>query len=313
MVRSRGERRESTTRHRCCALLGTILVLLTGVAAAQEVGTIAEVAGSVELQHGGTWSAVALGQPLEQGDALRTGRPGRVRVVFQDNSVLTMADASEVSLAEVRIDRNKGLAQTVWRLVQGQVRAVVSEYYERPRSRFQIETVTAVAGVRGTEFVITFDPVAATSEVVGVSGRVEVHSTKDRVGHAVYITTQELTTVTRGAYPTPAKRLPGERYRQYLEKLTVIGAGKPESFAVVQPVVSGTSVPETERAAAVTAPLVIVTQPTTAVVPVTAPAGSITSTVPGQSINDLRPDAGNLLQQSPPVVEQTQGKLGIHF
>src|SRR5262245_772776 len=61
------------------------LLFCTGVAHAQEVGTIAAMEGTAELGRGGAWAPAHIGAAIQQGDELRTSRPGRLRVVFQDD------------------------------------------------------------------------------------------------------------------------------------------------------------------------------------------------------------------------------------
>jgi hypothetical protein len=281
---------------RLAALLALVL-LVRGVAAAQEVGTLAAVEGTVELGRAGNWTTAAIGTGVAQGDDLRTGRPGRARVVFQDDSVLTMADASELRIDEQTFDSNRGVAHSLLRLVQGKVRTVVGGYTERRGSSFTIETQTAVVGVRGTEFIVVFDPVADVSDVVGVSGRAEVHSPLDRVGHAVVVTAREITTVLRGRYPTPARRLRDDEFRQYLDALEFTGAGRAESLVAGLPLVTGAGVPEGERATLLPAPIAVNQK---AAAPTTA-----------ESRQQQR-DASSLVQQPPAVVERS-GKVGVRF
>src|SRR5262245_43209414 len=72
-----------------------LLTALAGAVWAQEVGTVAELDGGAEIGRGGTWTPANVGAAIQQGDKLRTKRPGRMRVVFQDDSVLTLSDNSE--------------------------------------------------------------------------------------------------------------------------------------------------------------------------------------------------------------------------
>jgi len=279
---------------RAAALL--LMLCVGSRAGAQQVGTIAQVEGTVELGRAGTWTSAAVGTAVDQGDSLRTGRPGGVRVVFQDDSVLAMAEASELRIDEQVVDSNRGVAQSLFRLLQGKVRTLVSEYYERRGSKFTIETVTAILGVRGSEFVIVFDPVADVTDVLAVSGRGEVHSQLDRLGHAVFVTAGEATTVERGRYPSPPRRLRDEEFRQYLDHVQFIGAGKSESLIAGSPLVTGAGVPEGERATLM--PGVTTASPKP---PVSSSTGY-----------DKPPDVSTILQQPPPVLEQS-GIVGIRF
>ena len=230
-----------------------VLLALAGSGRAQEVGTIAGLAGTVEIGRGGAWAAAVVGAAVRVGDSLRTGRPGRVGVVFRDDSVLTLADESELVVNEQVFEPDRGILRSLIYVVRGKVKALVSEYYSRPKARYEIETMTAVAGVRGTEFVIVFDPVAEVTSVAGVTGTAEVHSVLDRVRHGVFVGSHDLTTVARGRFPTPPTRIEETLFRQYLDGLEFITA-KADSLTVAQKLLSGGGVAASEGAAAFEAP-----------------------------------------------------------
>src|SRR5689334_18815102 len=82
---------------RFASLFATMLLFaLSGMAAAQEAGTIASADGTVEVGRAGVWSAATAGETLAVGDSLRTGQPGRAHVLLRDNSVLSLADNAEI-------------------------------------------------------------------------------------------------------------------------------------------------------------------------------------------------------------------------
>jgi hypothetical protein len=283
-----------------------LLLLGVRLGLAQEIGTVAELEGTADVGRAGVWTPASIGAAIQPGDTLRTGSPGRLAVVFQDDSVVTVGEDTELVVDEQVFERDAGIARSVMHLLRGRIRALVSEYYERRGTEFRIETETAVVGVRGTEFVIVFDPVAEVTDAVGVSGRAEVHSVLDRVGHAVFITAQEITTVTRGKYPTPARRLDDDSFGQYVHGLAFVGHGKPESLAAAQPLLTGSIVPPPDRLANLPAPPIPMGQPV---------ATGVTPTSPGETaINRANSqNAGGVAGQPPAVIESPQGRVGIHF
>jgi hypothetical protein len=244
--------RRAATRAASCGMV-VLLLLCAHAGWAQEVGTVAGVEGSAEIRRAGSTIAAAIGAPVQRGDELRTGRPGKLRVVFQDDSVLTLSDNSQVTIDEQVFNVPEGKIESLMRLLRGKVSAVVSEYYQRPHAQYEIETTTAVAGVRGTEFAVAYDPLKDVTQVVGIEGRVEVHSVLDRLRRGSFVTSGEWTTVVRGEYPTPPKRLNERTFRQYIEGLEFIGRGRPESLTAEHPLVSGADVPQPERAPAASA------------------------------------------------------------
>jgi hypothetical protein len=245
--------RQPAARLFCAAAVIALLagLVLPSLAMAQEIGTVAALEGTVEIGRAGVFSPAALGSTVSIGDEIRTSRPGRVRVVFRDDSVLNIGEDSNLRLDEQVFDPDRGVFRTLIHLLKGKVRAIVGDYYQRPRGVFEIETATAVSGVRGTEFVIAYDPVAEVTEVVGVTEQVAVNSVRDRVGHRVFVSTQQLTVVRKGEYPTPPAKISDQLFRQYIEDLDFIGRGRAESAALASSTLKGTGVPAPETAAQV--------------------------------------------------------------
>jgi hypothetical protein len=226
------------------------LLLVAMSARAQEVGTIAEVQGAVEIVRSGVHTPASIGTGVQTSDAIVTGTPGGALVVFQDDSVLVVGPDSHVRIDEHVFTREPSAARSVLHLLKGKVRALVSEYYREPGAEYRIESPVGIAGVRGTEFVITYDPVAEMSDVVGVNGTVQVYSTADRaLRSGVSVTPRELTTVAKGKLPTPPRYITDERFRSYLDGLEFIGNGVPESLALGTGILAGSTVPEPEQAA----------------------------------------------------------------
>lgn len=256
---------------------------------------IAGLEGTVEIGRQGMWSAATLGGAVGVGDELRTSPPGRVRVVFQDGSVLNIGHDSHVVIDEHVFDPEGGRFRSVVRLLEGRVSALVSEYYRRPGAVYEIETATAVAAVRGTEFVIAYDPVGEVTEVVGVANQVAVNSVMDRAARGVVVTAQHLTLVARGQFPTAPTRVGDALFRQYIEDLEFIGNGKAESMAVVDPLLAGAAVPPQDQAGALPAPAGVAREA----------AG------PPRTDYEFDRDASDAIANPPDVIQA--GELGIRF
>jgi hypothetical protein len=269
--------------------VAALLLVLTALAGAQEVGTIAAVDGSAELGRGGTWTAAIPGSPVHIGDELRTGRPGRLRVVFQDDSVLAVGDEARMIVNEQVFDLEKGKSRSVFDLLRGKVTALVSDYYHQAGAVYEIKTVTAVAGVRGTEFSIAYYEQEEVTEVVGISGAVTVHSLVDPTGPGVLLRANETTTVAREELPATPRRIEETIFRQQIQGFDFIGGGRAESLALRQAAGAGARVPAADRAAA-----------------------SVAANPPDQLLHQKR-DASSLVGQSPVVVKATTGQLGIVF
>ena len=128
--------------------IAALAVMASGGGAAEandEAGTVAAVEGTAEIGRGGTWQAAAAGSSVQVGDELKTGNPGRMRVVFRDDTVLNLADDTQVTVDQQVFAPDQGLFRSSMQLLRGKVRALVGEYYSRPAATYEINTATAVA------------------------------------------------------------------------------------------------------------------------------------------------------------------------
>jgi hypothetical protein len=208
-------------------LLVVGLMCVGRIAVAQDVGTVAAVEGSAEIKRSGTATAAVVGAGVRTGDELRTV-DGKMRVVFQDDSVIDLGERSALVVDEQVFNPSGGQASTLMNLVIGKARAAVSHYYGTAGTSFEVRTPTAVAGVRGTEFLISYDAERDVSEVVGIHGFVQVRNLTADVDEFIYVGAEETTHVQRDMAPTSPQRIEERMFRdevQGLELLSFVGAG----------------------------------------------------------------------------------------
>lgn len=179
------------------------LALTATRAAAQEpqVGVVSALEGSAQALHRGQtdWGALAGGDGVLLGDRLRTQPVSRLKLLLKDESVLTLGPSSELSVDEQVVASTGGTSALS--VVTGAVRAVVPPKYGTPGSRFDVSTPTAVAGVRGTTFVVAYDQAAELTRVLCLSGTVVV---RGAVGARREVTLRagEITEIGKDGIPT---------------------------------------------------------------------------------------------------------------
>jgi hypothetical protein len=227
-----------------------LLVATTTHAQTGDAGSVVSLEGTVEIGRGGAFTPAEAGSGVRQGDTIRTGTPGRARLLFVDDSVVNIGDGSTLVIDESVFRAQDGSATTLMHLLGGKVRALVSEYYAGGKGSYGIETKTAVSGVRGTEFIMAYDAGTQLTEVLGLGGAVAVHSTRDRVNNGVVVHRMELTEVARGRFPTPPRKLreDDERYRQLIAGLDMPGTGVPETLLLNEPAFGGPDLPPGDTA-----------------------------------------------------------------
>ncbi len=147
-----------------------VLLVLLGPAAAEAaepVARVAALAGSAVAAPPGAGQARALepGAALNEGDSVSTGRDSRLKLAFEDGSVLQLG--AETTLTITLFAGPRESRSVLLDAPRGVFRAIVEKL--SPGARFEIRANTAVASVRGTDFMAEAkDDGAAVFVVEGV-------------------------------------------------------------------------------------------------------------------------------------------------
>lgn len=150
------------------------LSLIGSLAQAQVVGTVEKIEGAPEVKRSGTsnWSSIKNADTVAIGDQLRTREGTKMAIRMSDDSMLTLAEKTVITIDDQTL-KPSGQNTSIFSLLLGKVRAVVSDRYKEPGSRFEVRTPTAVAGVRGTEFIA--EATADESQFFGLESETVVH------------------------------------------------------------------------------------------------------------------------------------------
>ena len=142
------------------AAVAGYLALTAGPATAKQFATLTVLEGTVEVRETGTsaFQSGTTGDTLRQGDAVRTGDDGRADIEYFDGSVTRLDAGTELVLKELAsvpdVPNSKTIVadQTSGKTLNRVVELTDSE------SRFETETPSAVASVRGTIYVVFVYP-----------------------------------------------------------------------------------------------------------------------------------------------------------
>lgn len=156
-------------------LITSIGLFLSTAEAQQACGTFLVVKGNVKIQRSGqTAKPAKLGAEVFAGDQIATGADGRGTIEMLDKSIMRVMTQSQVTIDACS---QEGAAKNVeLQLKEGGVFNNVQKGYDGKKNKFLIKTPTAVAGVRGTQFLTSYDKISKVTEVVTREGRVSVTS-----------------------------------------------------------------------------------------------------------------------------------------
>jgi hypothetical protein len=174
-----------------------IALFASGCALAEDVvvGSVLAVRGDVFVESDGSLRPLRANAPIHSGDAIVSDQ-GKARIALDDGSVISVGEHARVWIR--RYERKAADVKARLALMSGALRLLVAKV--APDGNFEVETETAVAAVRGTEWLIEATPeqtsVALMSGTVAVSARGRPDAT------VVLRSPGEGTDVRRGSPPT---------------------------------------------------------------------------------------------------------------
>ena len=111
------------------------------------VGLVYEMQGSMSITRGDDTIRAYVGMHLEKGDTLKTTKTSRLIVQMHDGAMLTIAPASEISVAEFTAHTKEAPGNTVLETAKGFFRYVSG----RTKRSVSFKTPVGAIGIRGTD------------------------------------------------------------------------------------------------------------------------------------------------------------------
>ena len=181
------------------------VIILPRHSLAASVGKFTFVTGRVDVLKPGAKRAVPvkLGDRVFVGDIVRTKSRSRAQVTFIDDSVINIAAKSRIGVKKFFFEPEKKRRSSLLRSFRGMIRAVIPKMFIKDDSRFEIETPTAVAAVRGTDWIMTTK--IKTTDVVVLDGLVAVKNILPEIVGEVLVGVNHVTTVAMNRPPSPPR------------------------------------------------------------------------------------------------------------
>jgi hypothetical protein len=181
------------------AVLLTLAALPFGraVAAAPPVGQVIATKGAVFREAGGRREPAEKGMALAVGDVVVTAAGAKAKLLLNDGTIISLGENARLALAQYQGSDNA--YTTRLRVEEGAMRFLFQRALDL--SRFEVETETAVAAVRGTQWVMDVKP--GHTAVAMLRGVVAVRARGAPGGEVVLSEPGQGTDVRTGAPPTP--------------------------------------------------------------------------------------------------------------
>jgi outer membrane protein OmpA-like peptidoglycan-associated protein len=187
-------------------LVGLFVALLfaapAGGAAGERIGVVRNVEGSVSIVRDGSTQAANPGDTLLRGDVIRTGTPGTVGLVLDDETTVSLGSGSALALHVYSFDPREGRFAFVARMARGTFSYLAGLIGKLAPRTIQLQLPDATIAVRGTRLLVECAELRQAIVLIpdpdGRLGEVEVRT----AGGAQRLTrADDLTTVSGSAPP----------------------------------------------------------------------------------------------------------------
>jgi hypothetical protein len=151
-----------------------ILLLVGDSLFAASCGKFDRVEGKVAIQAAGTrsWAPVKAGTKACVGDRVQSKASSLARIVMSDKNRMILNGKTAIVINKYGV--SNGSKKVDIQLLYGKLRSRLKQKYKKKGEFFRVSTKSAVAGVRGTDFLTSYDQERQTNEVVTFEGEVAV-------------------------------------------------------------------------------------------------------------------------------------------
>lgn len=183
------------------------------------VGIVTALSGEVTATDSGGTETLTEGDPVFMGDIIRTGPDSGVKIVFKDESLISLGDDTELEINEFVYTPTQ--RKSIANVAKGKVRGIISNIKDRD-SQVEFRTKNAVAGIKGTTLYID-----ANGEIFGVrEGFVDV-SGRVPGSKVVSLGPNEYTQIV-GGNPVPPKPITEDMWLKFKRETNIL-EGIPDS------------------------------------------------------------------------------------
>jgi hypothetical protein len=145
------------TRWSCGLFIALLWVAPARGEQAERIGRVRTLDGAVSILRDGASVPAAIGGDLHRGDVIRTGRPGAVGIVLDDETTISLGSRSELTLVDFAFEPKEGRFALVTRFAKGTFSYLAGLIGKLAPSTIQLQLPDATIAVRGTKLLISVE------------------------------------------------------------------------------------------------------------------------------------------------------------
>jgi hypothetical protein len=183
------------------------------------VGIIRQVSGLVVIVHQAQdfGYRAEKGLDLFKGDIVLTGKDGNVSFKLNDGSFIALSSGTEMTINKSLYAPKQKTRSSFMEMVSGKARFVVKKFVDARHSEFKVKTKTSVAGVRGSDFIITASE--TVTEITALEKtELAVISLSDPGAEPIILHDFEKTKVRMGMLPEAAQKVKSDEVDRLMKE-----------------------------------------------------------------------------------------------
>jgi hypothetical protein len=131
-----------------------LLCAATARADDERIGRVRTLDGTASIQRNGTTIPAAVGADVHRGDVIRTGKPGAVGIVLNDETTISLGSGSELAMVDFAFQPKQGKFALVARMAKGTFSYLSGLIGKLAPGTIQLQLPDATIAVRGTKLLI---------------------------------------------------------------------------------------------------------------------------------------------------------------
>jgi len=206
---------------------GVLLIAGASVSlyAQEAVGKVISLDGTVEakLDENGSWRTLNKKSDIYEKDTIKTGENSKVVLFFVDETTVSVGAETTIKIEKLLCSPAQNHREGKLSVIMGKVRFNVGKLFSKDSS-FEVRTPTAVAGVKGTSFIVYVTSEQLT-QLMGLSGVVTVTSISPEIGGEMLLTSGFMISVEDGAPPGDPMPISFDELLDFLQNLGLLNNG----------------------------------------------------------------------------------------
>ncbi len=222
------------------AIICIACILNSAVVFAQPIGNVVSVTGNAVIARQGRVFVPSTGSDVYSSDTVTTDSTGHLRILFIDNSVINIGPGSTINME--RYESSPSRRQVLLSMLKGKARFLISKV-SNILNAYDIKTVTAIIGIRGTEFIIDI-PGEDSTKLYVLDGSVNLGNAQQPTATTILVNAGMMSIVIAGEPPSQPVGYSNQEIQQLLKDTSVpFSDSFTDSYNLVPPPPPGTQGP----------------------------------------------------------------------